>query len=67
MEFTTKFYVKVSQMGISWQPLIRKHSYLGHDYFTHVEPSQSVVGAKTGDPREKPPDHPLAVLGVSHK
>ena len=28
------------------------------DYFTHFEPSQSVGGAKTGDPREKSPDHP---------
>ena len=27
------------------------------DYFTHFEPSQLLGGAKTGDPREKPPDH----------
>ena len=27
------------------------------DYFTHFELSQSLDGAKTGDPREKPPDH----------
>ena len=36
--------------------------YLGftarQDYFTHFETSQSVDGAKTGDPREKPPNHP---------
>ena len=32
--------------------------YLGQDHFTHFEPSQSVGGTKTGDPREKPPDHP---------
>ena len=36
------------------------------DYFTHFEPSQSLSGAKTGDPREKLPDHPLAELGLSH-
>lgn len=44
--------------------------YLGftarQDYFTHFEPSQSLGGAKTGDPREKPPDHPQAELGLSH-
>ena len=44
--------------------------YLGftacQDYFTHFEPSQSVGGAKTGDPREKTPDHPQAELGLSH-
>ena len=33
------------------------------DYFTHFEPSQG--GAKTGDPREKPPDYPQAELGLS--
>ena len=33
------------------------------DYFTHFEPSQSLGGAKTGDPREKSPDHPQAELG----
>ena len=36
------------------------------DYFTHFEPSQLLGGAKTGDPREKPPDHPQAELGLSH-
>ena len=45
-------------------------SYLGfaarQDYFTHFEPSQSQGEAKTGDPQEKPPDHPQAVLGLSH-
>ena len=44
--------------------------YLGfmacQDYFTHFEPSQSLGGAKTGDPREKTPDHPQAQLGLSH-
>ena len=35
-------------------------------YFTHFEPSQSQGGTKTGDPREKPPDHPQAELGLSH-
>ena len=34
--------------------------------FTHFEPSHSLGGAKTGDPREKPPDHPQAELGLSH-
>ena len=36
------------------------------DYFTHFEPSQSLGGAKTGDPREKPPGHPQAEFGLSH-
>ena len=36
-----------------------------HDYFTCFEPSQSVGGVKTGDPREKPPDHQQAELGLS--
>ena len=37
------------------------------DYFTHFKPSQSVGGAKTGDPREKKtPDHSQAELGLSH-
>ena len=44
--------------------------YLGFtahkDYFTHFEPSQSFGGAKTGDPREKTPDHTQAELGLSH-
>ena len=35
--------------------------YLGFSarqgYFTHFESSQSLGGAKMGDPREKPPDH----------
>ena len=35
------------------------------DYFTYVKASQSVGGAKTGDPREKTPDHPQAELGSS--
>ena len=33
---------------------------------SHFEPSQSVSGAKMGDPQEKTPDHPQAVLGLSH-
>ena len=36
------------------------------DNFTHFETSQSVGGAKTGDPLEKPPDHPQAELCLSH-
>ena len=33
VEFTSKFYVKVSQVGISLlQPLVRKYSYLDHGY-----------------------------------
>ena len=36
------------------------------DYFTHFEPSQSLGGAKTGDPQEKTPDHLQAELGLSH-
>ena len=35
------------------------------DYFTHFEPSQTLGGAKTGDPREKPPEHPQAELCLS--
>ena len=33
------------------------------DYFTHFELSQSKGGRNTGDPREKPLDHPQAELG----
>ena len=33
------------------------------DYFTHFELCQSLGGAKAGDPREKPSDHPQAELG----
>ena len=44
--------------------------YLGFtarpDYFTNFEPSQLSGGAKKGDLREKPPDHPQAELGLSH-
>ena len=36
------------------------------DYFTHFQLSQSLGGAKMGDPREKMPDHPQAELGLSH-
>ena len=35
------------------------------DHFTQFEPSQSKGGEKMGDPREKPPDHPQAELGLS--
>ena len=38
-KITLTFYVKVSQMGISQQPPIRKHSYLAHGYlggFTYI-------------------------------
>ena len=31
-KITSKCCVKVSQMGISQQAFIRKHSYLGHGY-----------------------------------
>ena len=44
--------------------------YLGftarQDYFTQFEPSQSLGGAKTGDPQEKPSNHPQAELDLSH-
>ena len=44
--------------------------YLGltarQEYFTHFEPSQSLSGAKTRDPREKSPDQPQAERLVSH-
>ena len=50
--------------------LIYDTLYMGftarQDYFTHFEPSQPLGGAKTGDPREKPPDHPQAELGLSY-
>ena len=36
------------------------------DYFTYFEHCQSLCGAKTGDPREKTPDHPQTELGLSH-
>ena len=36
------------------------------DYFTNFEHSQSLGGAKTGDPRAKLPEHPQAELGLSH-
>ena len=43
----------------------KKFFYLGsmacQDYFTHFRPSQSLGGAKMGDPREKTHDH-LACL-----
>ena len=37
------------------------------DYFSHFEPSTSPeVERKRDEPREKPPDHPHAELGLSH-
>ena len=36
------------------------------DYFTHFETSQSLGGAKKGDPREKLSDHLQVELGLSH-
>ena len=35
------------------------------DYFTHFEPSQSLGGAKMGDPQEKLPDHLQAEFCLS--
>ena len=44
--------------------------YLGftarQDNFTNFEPSQLLGGAKTGQPGEKPHEHPQAELGLSH-
>ena len=41
--------------------------FMAHqDYFTHFEPSQSLDGAKTGNPREKTPDHLQAELEMFH-
>ena len=36
------------------------------DYLTNFEQIQSLDGVKTGDPREKIPDHPQAEHGLSH-
>ena len=36
------------------------------DYFTHFELKQLLGGAKTGDPREKTPEHLQAELGLCH-
>ena len=36
------------------------------DLFINFETSQSLGGAKTGDPRDKPSDYPQAELGLSH-
>ena len=33
------------------------------DYFTNFEPSESLGGVKTEDPRKKTSDHPQAELG----
>ena len=40
--------------------------YLGEDHFIHFEQSQLLGGVKTGDPRENPPEHQQAELGLSH-
>ena len=44
------------------RPVYWDFLYLGfmarQDYFTHFELIQSLVGAKTGDAREKTPEHP---------
>ena len=45
-----------------WEMGVTAHQ----DYFTHFEPSQSLGGAKMGDPREKPHDHLQAEFGLSH-
>ena len=53
-----------------WQTAQTNFFFFGltacQDYFTHFEPSQSLGVAKTGDLREKPPDHPQAELSLSH-
>ena len=36
------------------------------DYFSSNETGQSVGGAKTGEPREKPPDTPASRTNLSH-
>ena len=36
------------------------------DYFTHFEPSQSLSGARMGDPWEKPPNQPQAERSLFH-
>ena len=35
------------------------------NYFSQIEPNQSLDGEKTGDSHEKPPDNPRAELGLS--
>ena len=49
---------------------IYMYYYLGYmvrqDSFTPFEPSQSLGGAKTGDPREKTLNKLQAELGLSH-
>ena len=37
-----------------------------YDYFTHMEPSQSLGGVKMGDPQGKPFDRLQAELGLCH-
>ena len=36
------------------------------DYFTHFGPCQSLRDAKTGNLRDKPPDHMLEELALSN-
>ena len=41
--------------------------FMAHqDFFTHFGQSQSLDGAKTGDPREKTSEHSPAELGLPH-
>ena len=54
--FVCFFFVVVVEEGIA----------VRQNHFTHFEPSQSLGGAKTADPREKSPDHPQAELRLSH-
>ena len=49
----------------SWYSLILLFVFC-QDYFIHFELSQLLGVEKTGDPREKPPDHPQPELGLSH-
>ena len=61
---------KVIVSDVVWCNLFAVFFYLGftahQDYFTHFERSQSLDGAKMGDPREKPSDYPQAELSLSH-
>ena len=58
--------------GVVWLVSFQTHNcfYLGfmasQDYFNHSEPIESLCRAKTGDSREKSPDHSEAELGLSH-
>ena len=56
--------------GVRWVFVLFFNGFLTftacQDYFTHFELINVLGGAKTGDPPEKPPDHPQAELGLSH-